>query len=139
MKRKSFRFWVIIGLSLIVIHSGIADALRNCPHDDRADSAVSEHHHDLQGRADHGDSQEPSAPVIHCTVVSPQIGPAARTALVELTRSSKGTLLHAPSPTNVLSAVLRNDLWLEALFKRIVTFSLPIDLSRHLFLSVLRI
>jgi len=38
-----------------------------------------------------------------------------------------------------VSATPRNDLWLEAVFKSIVTFSSPIDLARHLFLSILQI
>jgi len=114
----------------------MAACLRSHIHSE--DAAIDDHHKS-QEAFESSRSKDPSVPVIHCRPMSDEVGPAARLASTEIRRSEKGVSLDAGSPRNALSAVLRNDLWLEALFKRIVTFSLPIDLSRHLFLSVLRI
>jgi hypothetical protein len=67
------------------------------------------------------------------------VGPAARIASLEIPRSDKGVALHMLSFPDAVSAALKNNLWLDAVFRRIVTISLPIDLARHLFLSVLQI
>jgi hypothetical protein len=67
------------------------------------------------------------------------VGPAARIASAEIPRSDKGVAAAMVSFTYTVSATLRNDLWLDAVFRRIVTISLPIDRARHLFLSVLQI
>jgi len=67
------------------------------------------------------------------------VGPAGRIASAEIPRSDKGVALDMVSFPYAVSATLRNDLWLEAVFKRIVTVSLPIDFARHLFLSVIQI
>jgi hypothetical protein len=78
-------------------------------------------------------------PVIHCTLRIHQVGPAVQVASAGILRSDKSLALHAAFLPDAVAAVLRNDLWLEALFKKILTFSLPNDLSRHLFLSILQI
>jgi hypothetical protein len=80
-----------------------------------------------------------SVPVIHCTSVSEQIGPAALMASIEVRHSDKGIALDAVSYPYVLSAARPNTLWLDALFRKAVTISLPNDLARHLYLSVLQI
>jgi hypothetical protein len=67
------------------------------------------------------------------------VGPAARLASAEIPRSDKGVAIYMVSLRDPVSAMLRNNLWLEAVFKRIVTVSVPIDLARHLFLSVFQI
>jgi hypothetical protein len=139
MNRGSFKFYTILALCLIVIHSGIAEALARCLDEDHSASATAQHHHDTQGPNKHSESSDESEPTIHCISVHLQVGPALRASVVELTRSSKGVLLTAGLHPETLSSPFRNDLWLEAVFKRVVTFSLPIDLARHLFLSVFRI
>jgi hypothetical protein len=139
MNRRSFKFHTILALCLIVIHSGIAEALARCLDNDHSASATAQHHHDKQGPNSHSDSSDESVPTIHCTSVHLQVGAALRASVVELSCSSKGVLLTAGLQPEALSSPFRNDLWREALFKRIVTFSLPIDLARHLFLSVFRI
>jgi len=63
----------------------------------------------------------------------------ARVALAEIPRSSKVIPLEQASLHGAFSAALGNGLWLDAVFRRIVTISLPINLSRHLFLSVLQV
>jgi hypothetical protein len=107
-------------------------------HGHSQDAAIDDHHKS-QVVFESNDPQDPSEPVIHCVPMRDEVGPTARLAPTEIRRSEKGVSLHAPFVSDAVSAVLRNDLWLEALFKRIVTFSLPIDFARHLFLSVLRI
>jgi hypothetical protein len=67
------------------------------------------------------------------------MGPVARIASAEILRLDKGAAAAMVSFPYTVSATLRNDLWLEAVFKRIVSVSLPIDLARRLFLSILQI
>jgi len=65
-----------------------------------------------------------------------QVGPAILATSVELSRPNKAVVLHPSLFSEALAPVFRNSLWLEALFKKIVTFSLPVDLARR---SVLQI
>ena len=140
MKRHCLRSCGIFVFSLIFLHSSIWATLEKCLHNDRElGHAVAEHDHESQTRHQHGDSRDPSLPIIHCTSLMQQVGPAVLAASVELSRSDKGIALHVSLVPNAVSATFENSLWLEALFKRILTFSLPADLARHLFLSILQI
>jgi hypothetical protein len=67
------------------------------------------------------------------------VGPALLVASPNLNRFDLVTSIHASFLPEPASPVFRNSVWLEALFKRILTFSLPNDLTRHLFLSILQI
>ena len=136
----SVRKLKIIFLSLLIGYAGVAEAMEAClGHDPHPVHASLEHHSDSEASASHHGSPAPSVPVIHCILVSQQVGPAVRVASAEFPRSDKVIPLDIASLPGALSAVLSNDLWLKALFKRIVTFSLPNHLARHLFLSVLQI
>jgi hypothetical protein len=127
-------------LSLFLTYAGIAWALHAClRHDGHSDHSTFENRSDFHAQVVHDHSQAPSLPRIHCTSVNHQVGPAARIASAEIPRSDRGVAVAMVSFPYTVSATLRNDLWLEAVFKRIVSFSLPIDLARHLFLSVLQI
>ncbi|MGH7847761.1 MAG: hypothetical protein ACREQW_21675 [Candidatus Binatia bacterium] len=127
-------------LSLFLGYAGVAWALEAClGHADHSDHAIQEHHPDSNTLVGHDHSQDPSATVIHCTRLSQQVGPAARVASAEISRPDKGFALHMGSISDAVSASLRNDLWLDAVFRRIVTLYLPVALARHLFLSVLQI
>jgi hypothetical protein len=133
------RFAVIL-FSLVLVYGEVAWALGKClSHDDQHEHLLEDRDHHSRGSTILNDSRDSSWPVIHCAPMSDEVGPAALLAPTEIRRSEKSVSLHAASPREALSAVLRNDLWLEALFKGIVTFSLPIDIARRLFLSVLRI
>ena len=138
MNRQILKSYVAVTLSFFLFYSGVAWAMAAClrSHGHSQDAAIDDHH---KSQVESNHPQDPSVPVIHCASMTDEVGPAARLASAEIRRSHRGTSLHAASPSDALSAVLRNDLWLEALFKRIVSFSSPIDLARHLFLSVLRI
>ena len=133
------RIWILI-LSFLLLYGGVAWAIEACLQDDRhIDHAPSGHHSNLQVLESHDDSRNPSAPAIHCAPVSQPVGPAARVASPEIPRSNQSVALHADLLPGALSAAFEKDLWLEALFRRLITFSLPGDLARHLFLSVLQI
>ena len=135
VKRSSAIF-----LSLLLTYAGVAWSFETClRYDGHSDHAVVENHSDFHGQVGHDHSPESSLPIIHCTSVTPQVGPVARLASAETPRSDKGVALDRVSFSYAVSATIRNDLWLEAVFKRIVTISLPIDLARQLFVSVLQI
>lgn len=140
MSRQIIKSCVAVALTFFLLYSGVAWAMAAClrSHGHSQDAAIDDHHNS-QAAFESNHSQDPSVPVIHCAPMSDEVGPAARLTSTEIRRSEKDVSLHTASPRDALSAVPRNDLWLEALFKRIVTFSLPIDFARHLFLSVLRI
>jgi len=136
----SVRKLSVVCLSLFLTYAGVAWALEAClRHDGHSDHSTFENHSDSHSSVGHDHSPDPSPPIIHCTSVAHQVGPAARTASAESPRSDKGVALDMVSFPYAVSATIRNDLWLEAVFKSIVTFSSPIDLARHLFLSILQI
>jgi hypothetical protein len=136
----SVRKLSIIFLSLFLTYSGVAWALEAClRHDGHSDHSTFENRSDFHGQGVHDHSQDPSLPRIHCPPVTHQMGPVARIASAEILRLDKGAAAAMVSFPYTVSATLRNDLWLEAVFKRIVSVSLPIDLARRLFLSILQI
>ena len=108
-------------------------------HDGHSDHQVAEDHHNSEASSQHTHPEDQSVPVIHCTLLIHQVGPAVQVAATEIPRLDKGVALHMVLLPDALAVMLRNDLWLEAVFKRIVTSSLPIDFARYLFLSVLQI
>ena len=140
MSRQILKSCVVVALTFFLLYSGVAWAMAAClrSHGHSQDAAIDDHHKP-QATVESNHPQDPSLPVIHCAPMSDEVGPAARSASAEIRRSDRSVSLHAAFLPDALSAVLRNDLWLEAVFKRIVTFSLPNDLSRHLFLSILQI
>lgn len=130
----------VIFLSLLLTYAGVAWAFETClRYDGHSDHAVVENHSNFHAQVGHDHSPESSLPIIHCASVTRQVGAAARLASAEIPRSDKGVALDRVSFSYAVSATIRNDLWLEAVFKRIVTISLPIDLARQLFVSVLQI
>lgn len=127
-------------LSVFVLYAGVAWAFETClRHDGHPDHATPEHRSNSQALVIHDDSRDSSMPVVHCTSVSQRVGPAARVRSAKTLRSDKGVALYTVSIPETVSRVIENDLWLEAVFKRIVTLSLPVELARHLFLSVFQI
>ena len=136
----SMRKLSVVFLSLFLTYAGVAWALEAClRHDGHSDHSTFEDHSDSHSSVGHDHSPDPSPPIIHCTSVAHQVGPAARIASAEIPRSDKVVALDMVSFPYAVPATIRNDLWLEAVFKSIVTFSSPIDLARHLFLSILQI
>ena len=127
--------------SVFLVYAGGAEALKGClSHEDHSD-----HHHSEAHRADssisvtQGHSRRPSSPIIHCTTMEQRLGPGSHVASAKLSRLDQITSVHASFLDEPASPASRNSLWREALFKIILTFSLPNDLARHLFLSVLQI
>jgi hypothetical protein len=84
-------------------------------------------------------SQESAGPVIHCPFAENQIGSMAQSGLKKLGRTQRVTSVQAPFLYIPGSITLRGNLWLEAVFRGIVTFPYPDKLGRRFFLSVLRI
>lgn len=134
MKRIS-----LILLSLLLLYGSVAWALDLClRHDDHSPRTATENHRGLEALPEHSYPQESSVPVIHCTPVSQEVGPAAQVIQAGFSRPDKEASFQTPLLPEALSPAVRDNLWLEP-FRKILTFSLPHDLSRHLFLSVLQI
>jgi hypothetical protein len=136
----SVRKLTVIILSLFLMYAGIAWVFEAClSPDGHSDHSAFENRSDFHVEVGHDHSQDRSLPIIHCAPVTQEVGPAARIASGEMPRSYKSVALYMVPFPYAVSAALGNDLWLDAVFKRIVTFSLPIDLARRLFLSILQI
>jgi hypothetical protein len=126
----------VILFSVFLVYAGAAQALKRCPsHDGHSDH----HHFDSGISATHDHSPSPSWLIIHCPTAEQQLGPALQVVSANLNRFDQITSVHASFPSEPASPASKNSLWREALFKRILRFSLPNDLARHLFLSVLQI
>jgi hypothetical protein len=126
--------------SFFLVYAGAAEALKGCLiHADHSDHHFEGHHADSGISVTHDHSRSPSWPIIHCTTIEQRLGPGLHVASAKLSRLDQITSIHASFLQEPASPVSRNNLWREALFKIILTFSLPNSLSRHLFLSILRI
>src|SRR4029453_16138364 len=126
--------------SFFLVYAGAAEALKGClSHEDHSDHHFEGHHSDSGISAAHDHSRSPSWPIIHCTTMEQRLGPALQVASANLNRLDQITSVHASFLREPASPASRNNIWREALFKIILTFSFPNDLARHLFLSVLQI
>jgi hypothetical protein len=129
-----------IALSFFFLYAGAVQALTAClHHHSQLDHAAEDHHSDSRALASHNDSQNPSRSIIHCPSVKNRSGPAVVVALAKLSRLDEITFVHASFLPETAASVFGDSPWLQALFRRILTFSLPNDIARHLFLSVLQI
>jgi hypothetical protein len=123
-----------------LLYAGAAQALEAClGHDGHSGHHFAGHHFDSGISAPHDHSRSPSWPIIHCPTAEQRLGPALQVASPNLNRSDLVRSVHPSILPETGFPVSRNGLWLEALFKRIFAFSLPNDLARHLFLSILQI
>jgi hypothetical protein len=127
--------------SFFLVYAGAAEAFKDClTHEDNSDHHHSEAHHTDSGiSVTHDHSQSPSSPIIHCATMEQRLGPGSHVASAKPIRLDQITSIHVSFLPEPASPVTRNSLWREVLFKIALTFSLPNDLARHLFLSVLRI
>jgi hypothetical protein len=129
-----------IVFSFFLVYAGAAEALIGClSHEDHSDHHFEGHHSDSGISAAYDHSRNSAWPIIHCPTAEERLGPALHVASANLNRFDQITSVHASFLWEPASPASRNSLWQEALFKRILTFSLPNDLSRHLFLSVFQI
>ena len=131
----------VILFSFFLVYAGAAEAFKDClTHEDNSDHHHSEAHYADSGiSVTHDHSRSPSLPIIHCATMEQRLGPGLHVASSKLIRLDKITSSHVSFLREPASAVSRNNLWREALFKIILRFSLPNDFARHLFLSVLQI
>jgi hypothetical protein len=140
MRRQFLKACGILALSVALLYSSVAWTMEACMHHDgHSDHRVTQDHHNTEASPQHTHPEDQSVPVIHCTLLIHQVGPAVQVASAGIYPSDKGFALHAAFLPHAVATVVRNNLWLEALFKKILTFSLPNDPSRHLFLSILQI
>ena len=131
--------WVIL-LSLLLLFGGVAWAMEAClRHGDHSYDMVAEIRHESESPLGSTYAQDPSVTVIHCTALIQHVGPALQVASIQLARSSQSVPLQVSLLAPSVEPESGNNLWLAALFKRVTTFSLPNDLARHLFLSILQI
>jgi hypothetical protein len=137
------RFFISL-FCLFFLLSGPISAWADCFR--HSNEAIEDHHHQFDGHhfdagisATHDHSRSPSAPIIHCPTAEQRLGPSLQVVSPNLYRFDRVTSVHPSLLSGSASPVSRNSLWLEALFKRILAFSLPNDLARHLFLSILQI
>lgn len=126
--------------SFFLLHAGAAHALAAClSHDGHFDHEFESHHSDSGIALSHDRPWTPSGPIIHCPSVERRLGPALQVPSLRLSRLNEVTWVHVPVLREVAFLTFRNGLWLEVLFRRSLVFSLPSDLPRHLFLSILQI
>lgn len=124
-------------ICFFLVYAGAVQALGAClSHDNHSDHHLEAHHSDSGVSVTYDHS---SWPIIHCPTAEQQLGPALQVASANLYRFDRVASVHASVVPETGFSVSRNNLWLEALFKRILGFSLPNDLARHLFLSILQI
>jgi hypothetical protein len=136
----SMRRIAVILFSVFLVYAGAADALKGCLSDeDHSDHHFGGHHSDSGISVTHDRSQSSSSHVIHCTTMEQRLAPGLQVTSAKLSRLDQITSVHASFVWEAASPTSRNSLWREALFKIILTFSLPNNLARHLFLSVLQI
>ena len=132
-------------LSFFLLYAGVVWALEACLHQwDHVDGAAflsDEPHHrsDYSFSNDFDSSHHPAAN-LQCPDLRHQIGPMAQVSSAFRLAPYPGNALLKGSPfsRSVASNEIR-DFWLRALFEWFPSFSFLSGLSRHLFLSVLRI
>ena len=141
MIRRVLKISVVLALSIALMYSGVAWAIDNCLREagHSHDGAGAEHDH-AQQHSDHDRSSKDSpSPIIHCTSLFPEAGPAAVVKSFTLAEAGKILPLYIAAGLDAISEFPRTNVWLQALFKRILTFSSRFDRTRHLSLSVLQI
>ena len=146
MTGRIFKSCAIIVLAIALLYSGVAWAIDNCLREDGHShrSAVENHHgqghgHDHASSKNHQDSQQGPAPIIHCRSLFNHVGPGVVVTSFRLGSDGKIVALHASLIPEAGSQEAGNNLWLNSLFRRILTFSLPFARPRYLFLSVLQV
>ena len=139
MGTRVLKISAVLVLSIALMYSGVAWAIDNCLRGTgHSHDAGGEHDH-AQQHSDDPPSQDASDPIIHCTRLFPEAGPAAVVKSFTLGDAGKILPLYVAPGLGAISQLARTNVWLQALFKRTLIFSSPFDRTRHLFLSVLQI
>ena len=139
MSLRALKISALLALSIALMYSGVAWAIDNCLRETgHSHGAEAEHDH-AQQHSDHSHSQDASQPIIHCTSLLPELGPSAVVKSFTLFETGKALPLYVISTFEAFSPLLSDSAWLQALFKRTLTFSLRFDRTRHLSLSILQI
>jgi hypothetical protein len=127
-------------LSLTLLYSGAASAIRHCLHDGNGGNhAPSEAHHHRGPASDHSERSHHSLPFFHCTSFSHAVGPGAVMTFTPTFLQGKGAPLQSLSNFLPTRSSAGSGLWLNALFKRFLAFPWSHDFARYLALSILQI
>ena len=139
MRERLLRICAIIILSVALMYSGVAWAVNNCLREHaHTEQDVEEHRHDHHHSEDTKDSHQSSDPIVHCSSLFHHAGPSTIVTSFNLLKSGKALPLYFSSIPDLVFPETKINVWLQSLFKRILTVPFPTD-RPHLFLSVLQI
>ena len=139
MSAHALKSCAVIALSLALLYSGVAWAMEACVRrDGHTDYAVAQEHQRSHPFFKHAHAHD-SVPVLHCASLSGSVDLAVRAASTEIRRLDKAVVFYPASHPGTSSIVLRNDLWLKAVFRKAVEFFRTTKLKRHLILSIFQI
>lgn len=140
MGTRVLKISAVLVLSIALMYSGVAWAIDNCLRE-TGHSHVTEgnHDHSEQHSDNENRSEDASDPIIHCTSLFPQAGPAAIAKSLTLPKAGKAFPLYTDLGLDAISRRATTNAWLQALFKGTLTFSTRFDRPLHLSLSVLQI
>ena len=140
MTRKLLTSSAVLLLTIGLLYSGVAWVLETCSlHGQHTDHTSFGDPYHAEVQPEHAHTSDESVPIIHCTSLLDQLLVSALGTSVSLIKQTKRFPVYAFPIPEATSPESKNHLWLEAIFKKILAFSSPIDSSRHLFLSVFRI
>lgn len=124
-------------ISFFLLYAGAAQAA--CPHNDHNDYPFEARDGDQHATSDDSGSHDHSGADVHCLDFRFQSRPIAGTSL-DASFPFAGNL-RVPKSLGTIwqSGITVADLWLRTLFWRALSLHPSIGLSRHIFLSVLRI
>ena len=135
------KIFAVLALSIALMYSGVAWAIDNCLRDagHSHDDAGAEHDH-APHHSDHNrPSRDSSDPILHCTSLFPETVPATVVKAFTLAEAGKVLPLYIAADLGAITQSGHTNAWLQALFKRTLTFSSLFDRTRYLSLSVLQI
>jgi len=140
MKHLVLRICAVLSLSIALAYSGVAWTMVNCLTDHEHKShAAADHHHDSHSPLEQNASHDPSTPLIHCTSLLHDLGPAVIVKSTNLIRSNRAFPLHESLLPKAISHESMTDFWSQLPFKEISKHSFLSSSSRHLFLSIFQI
>ena len=140
MGHKLFNSCVIVFLCALFDYAEVAWVFDPCAeHDEHLSHAASESQHDADPSSN-PDTSDESLPRLHCTPDAQLFGSATLEDSAQIAAVTEGIPLDTSSAFFVTDGShARNNLWLNALFKRTLTLSHHSDQPYRLFLSILQI
>lgn len=144
MVMSFMKHFSVVSLCFFLLYAGVAWAVENClrsnEHVGHNSAAITVPHADATSLVVTSDFPQHPAPKLHCLdsrhQIGPMLQPSSRLRLVHFT--DEVSLKLPLSPGSVVSSTTK-DFRLGALFEWSPSFSFLSGLSRHLFISILRI